>query len=392
MSTGKVMTALLLGALIVVGYQTTVYAETPHSTGQSWLQLDKAMGNGFQGLEYESVIRGQDDGSCCDDLCCDDQGCADYDCCGGCCLPRWRVYGDFLYMRPRNAEVAYALPINGETGATGTPVPIGRIATVDPGYNATFRVGIDRYLDACSSIGVSYTQLFADDADSISIDAPDGVIRSLVNHPQNAAADWQVGEAQYEISYKLVDLDYRRVFLCGPRHQVAYVAGLRYGHLEQDFHSQFSITGNESVDSRVAFDGGGIRFGLEGERQAPCSGFLVYGRANASFVAGEFRGDYADTGSLDIEIANAQWKAARIVPMLDLELGVGWTNQSGRLRMTAGYVVTAWYNTITTADFIDAVQNSGQTPVSNPVSVQNIGGLSNKLLFDGLVVRTELRY
>ena len=47
------------------------------------------------------------------------------------------VFGEFLYLRPRNAEVAYAMPV--DSLITGTQ--IGPTAIVDPGYHPGFRVG-----------------------------------------------------------------------------------------------------------------------------------------------------------------------------------------------------------------------------------------------------------
>ena len=48
--------------------------------------------------------------------------------------------------------------------------------------------------------------------------------------------------------------------------------------------------------------------------------------------------------------------------------------------MTAGYMVSAWYNTVRTSDFIGAVQ------------ANDFGGLNDTLTFDGFVVRSEFRY
>jgi len=68
------------------------------------------------------------------------------------------------------------------------------------------------------------------------------------------------------------------------------------------------------------------------------------------------------------------------VSILDLELGIGWSTPGGRLRMTGGYMVNSWFNTVTTADFIGAVQRNDFTD------------LDDTLTFDGLVVRAEFCY
>jgi len=392
MRTGRTILALFLGVLVLASLGATVRGGEPISAvAQTHFNLDPAANRVLGDLDYAAdrpvLLRGQNDGSCCDeDVCCDDlsceEGCCEDYACGDRCGPRWRIYGDFLYLRPRNAEVVYAVPFEGPiTPPPAVPVQVGRIALVDPDYEPTFRVGVERYLDGCSSVGVSYPQLLSTSDDSISVDAP-YVLRSMVIHPSslNAAADWLSARANYDLSYKLADLDYRHVFICGPTHRVNYVAGIRYANLEQQFRSTFTILTDEMVNTSVNFDGGGIRVGLEGERVAGCTGFLGYARAMASFVAGEFRGNYFQGSDTDPLIANTFWKAGRIVPILDLELGVGWASCSGRFRVTGGYMVSAWYNTVTTTDWIGAVQHN------------DFSGLHDTMTFDGLVVRTELRY
>jgi hypothetical protein len=378
MKKGKTTLVLFLGLLVVAASVTVSRGAVLGETGLNPSHV--ASDSGFE-AQQSTLFRGQDDGNCAIDGDCGDNACREA--CGSCCsVSGLRVFGDFLYLRPRNAEVVYAVPFDGPVvPPPAVPVQVGRIATVDPDYEPAFRVGIERCLSECSSIGVTYTQLDTSTSDSISVDAP-RVLRSMVIHPStlDAAEDWLDAAASHDINYKLIDLDYRRLWLCGPRHRVSYVAGARYGRLEQSFRSTFASLGTESIDTDVDFDGAGIRVGLEGERQAACSGFLVYGRAAASFMAGEFRGRYTQGSNSDPEIVDASWKAGRLVPTLDLELGVGWASCNGCLRMTAGYMVSAWYNTVRTSDFIGAVQ------------ANDFGGLHDTLTFDGFVVRSELRY
>lgn len=336
---------------------------------------------GILSAAQKSVLtQDQDTGDCsnaCEPECCD--SCKSSSCC---CKPKWRFFGDFLYIRPRNAEVAYAVPFDGPvTPPDDIPIQVGRIAMVDPDYTPAFRVGFARDLTPCSSLGATYTQLDSSTSDSISVDAP-LVLRSMVVHPSTltATADWLDAQAEYKINYKLVDLDYRRIFACGECYTASYLIGARYGHLEQDFQSTFSAINTESVNTNIKFDGGGIRLGLEGERRARCSGWLVYGKGSANFVAGEFSGHYFQGSSVDPEIVNTSWKSGRIMSMLELELGVGWASPNGCLRFTGGYMVNAWHNAVKTADFIGAVQHNDFTD------------MSAKLTFDGLVARAELRY
>jgi tripartite-type tricarboxylate transporter receptor subunit TctC len=74
------------------------------------------------------------------------------------------------------------------------------------------------------------------------------------------------------------------------------------------------------------------------------------------------------------------WKAGRVVPICDLEIGGGFYSPCGTYRATVGYVFSAWGNVVKTQDWIQAVQTN---------SYNNLG---NTMTFDGLVARIEARF
>jgi hypothetical protein len=65
---------------------------------------------------------------------------------------------------------------------------------------------------------------------------------------------------------------------------------------------------------------------------------------------------------------------------VEYEVGVGWTSPSDHWRFAAGYMYSHWLNTVTLAEYIDAVQ------ADNYVNVEDT------LSFDGFVTRVELRW
>jgi hypothetical protein len=317
----------------------------------------------------------------CDDCACD-VGCLD-----GCeeyCGPRWRVYGDFLYLRPADEKVAFAVPINGaiEPPPGMAPVQVGMEGVVDCDYDAGFRVGGACVLNDCSEIGMTYTFLECDTSNQM---VGDQVypLRSLVDHPGAWAAptDFLTAEADLEIDLDLFDIDYRHVLLCGGCYRVSGLVGARYAHLDQTFGSVFTnSTLTQTVDTAVRFDGGGIRVGIEGERRIGNCGLMVYGSGVASFVGGEFRGRYAQADSARGLVVNTGWNEDRVVSILDLEVGVGWSGWCDRVRVTAGYMFSGWFNPVITDEFIDSVR------VNNSVDA------GDSLSFDGLVLRSEVRF
>ena len=141
-----------------------------------------------------------------------------------------------------------------------------------------------------------------------------------------------------------MDLDYRHVFLCDNRYSLNYLVGIRYANLTQSFRSQFDSIISENVNTDVNFDGAGFRLGLEGERYSPCHVIFLYGKASASFLGGEFRGNYLQTSTNDPIVAETSWKEARFVSILDCEVGVGWTGCNGHVKASAGYMLSIWTN------------------------------------------------
>ncbi|NLX97027.1 MAG: hypothetical protein GXY83_12705 [Rhodopirellula sp.] len=301
-------------------------------------------------------------------------------CVDPCYQPRWTFFGDVLYLRARDVEVPYAVQNDG----TETVNQVGRVALVDPDYDLGFRIGGSFMLDCDAALAMQYTWWRADTEDSFTVDQPGAIGRWLVSHPGTLNVD--SGDldatAEYDIEFQLVDVDYRSNFYCNGRTSLTWLAGVSYGHLEETFASQLFGNQNGSfVDTNIKFDGGGIRLGLEAERYARDCGLLVYGRGSARFLAGEFDADYIQ-GEIpgDPVQINTGWKAGRVVSILDLELGAGWQNCNGTFRVTGGYMVSGWFNTVTTADWISAVHNN------------NYNDLGDTITFDGFVARAELRY
>jgi len=308
------------------------------------------------------------------------KGCC-YCCPNTCCMPCWQVYAEFLYLRAGNQEVVYGVPINGPIAPGVVPIQVGPTGIVDPDYDPGFRVGFTKSICESAAFAGTFT-LFDSQTDGVmNVTAP-VVIRSMVIHPSslNAAADWLSAQARYDVAFRMADLDYRQILLAGRCWSLTGLAGARYGQLEQAFRSTFTGLGTETINTDVNFDGGGLRLGLDAEHHAESWGFFLYGKTHASFLGGKFRARYFQGNNLDPVIVDTYWNANRVVSTLDLELGLGWRHVDDCFRINVGYRVSAWYNTVTTADFIGAVQQN------------DFGGLSSLTTFDGLAIRAEVRF
>jgi len=166
---------------------------------------------------------------------------------------------------------------------------------------------------------------------------------------------------------------------------VNYTLGTRYANLHQAFReAQTFGPGVSNVASNINFDGLGTRVGLQGIRKVRNRGFMAYGKGFASVVVGTFRSGYLQTNNFQGVQGGAAWNDSRAVPILEYELGVGWQNPTGRIRISAGYYFAAWFNTVSTNNFINSVQTNGYNT--------NTSFRADTITFDGLTTRAEYRW
>jgi hypothetical protein len=306
--------------------------------------------------------------------------------CGGSCgktrRMRLDVWGEYLYLRPRNAEVAYAVPIDGPIAPTnGNGIQIGPTGIVDMDYQGGFRLGFNVMGPNCTGIMTQWTRFESHDNDAVNIAAPN-VIRSLVTHPLgiDAASDGLQSTAELDIDFDLVDLSFRLPWKKSQRWCAEVLWGLRYGGLNQQFTSSIDFNGTTTVDTDIDFQGVGPRIGLLAQRRIGCHGIYAYSQGDASFLVGTFDAEYTQRDTFAGLVVDNSWEAGRIVPQLDYELGIGVMSPGGRCRIRAGYIVSAWFNTVRTNEFINSVQTNNQDNLGDGIS------------FDGLTVRAEMRF
>lgn len=328
---------------------------------------------------------GCDSGSCdscggsevmCGSLC--DRKCPD--CCGVGTHYSY-IYGELLYMRSRQSEVTYAVPSDGPIIPGSVPVQVGNFGVIDSDYDLGYRVGFNLALDTVSSVNARYLSWSNRESDSISLAAPNA-LESLVSHPAtiSSASTTLAAHADYYIDLQNVDVDYRHLLKCCEVFSANYVIGARYANLEQGFDVEFLKQPTESVWTDVDFEGAGLRLGLETQRYSCRNQLHVYASGYASFMAGRFSANYLQGSSVDPEIVNAQWDADRLVPILDFEAGIGWTSIDGKLRLNAGYMTSAWFNSVTTQSWIDGVQ------------ANDFSDITKSLWFDGLQARVSYSF
>jgi hypothetical protein len=300
---------------------------------------------------------------------------------------RWSLWGDALWLHPTGVDMAHAQQQNGIGGA-GT-VPYGLIGVADPDYDLGFRLGGQLRFAATDAVFAEFT-FYESDADS-SLVAPTivgggGAVGSLVQHPGPAVTS-SAGpvDVTYGIDFQVGDIAYRHYVVCDPTTEVSVYLGARYGNLDQQFGQTGVFAGGAggTIDttSGIDFDGFGPLAGVSGERVIGNSRYSFYGRAQSAALTGEFSSHYREFNSTTVTLlAESFWNDDRIVPMFDYELGVAWVGPKGRFRVAAGYMMSFWFNAVTTPVFVDAVQ------------ADNYVDLSDTIAFDGLVGHVECRW
>jgi hypothetical protein len=295
---------------------------------------------------------------------------------------RTGAFADLLYWRVRGTDVIYGQP---RDGIGVLSVPRGEQGIVEPDYAVGFRVGGEFALGECSSIEASY--LWWQNQSHSHLEAPAGtVIQSALTLPQtaNAAADSLSANANTSFTLQVVDGVFKHTLCTDHSHYaVNWLAGARFAHLSEELHGDFTILGATAVDTHINFDGAGPRVGLEGELVGR-GGLMVFGRGAANLLAGHFGAEYLQQNIFAGVQGVTNYRSDRIVPVLELELGVGWVSPGGNIRASAGYYVAGWFNSFTTPDLIQGVQTSNFTTNGN--------NLRDTITFDGVMARLEIRF
>lgn len=305
--------------------------------------------------------------------------------CAAPCYEFWEhrnnVWGEFIFLRPRNADVIYATPVD---GTLATSVPVANQGVADFKYSPGFRVGAAWAIDSCSSFTASYMWLESVSRETTGIPFAGSFIRADTVHPNtvNVAGDSLSANTNYHMFLHTGDVNYKSILSYSECHALNYLVGIKYARLDQEFEGIYSINGTTKVDSDVLFDGTGPRFGLDGERLLGCRGFMVFTRANVNFLVGSCITDYRQTNVFAGTQAQTGLTDTRIVTMPELELGAGWQGCNGHLRITAGYYLAAWYNMMTTTESLATVRTTPNTFEPE----------TRTLTLDGLTTRAEFRF
>ena len=122
----------------------------------------------------------------------------------------------------------------------------------------------------------------------------------------------------------------------------------------------------------VNFDGFGMIFGVDGERRSPCTGLMVYGKALTSFLGGDWRAaTYNRTSSMA-----ASWRTTmRTIesrPFSSWSWALAGEARAADVVPTLGYMTSAWYDAISTRQYVDAVRNNNYISIDETITFSGL--------------------
>ncbi len=305
---------------------------------------------------------------------------------------RFHLFGEFLFLRPSDAAtVTYALPVNGVVAPPAVAPPAGPAVALDADYDVGFRFGGGvTWNSGRTELLGAFTRFDSDAASGFSASPPSPVVLSpLVFHPAtlSAGSTYTSVAANGSVAFDLADIGLRNDFSENGCLRSSYYLGARYASMEQNFNARFDggvAPGPAAQDltTRIDFDGAGIRLGLAGDLASKQTGLFAYSNGYVSLIAGEFNSSYRQTDATASPIVSAETSQSdqRVVPIVDLELGVGWQTDGGGLRLSAGYLVSTWFNIVGAEEYIRSVQSGVSSAPSDMMT------------FDGLTARADLRF
>lgn len=289
-------------------------------------------------------------------------------CC--CDATRWAISGQWMYLQPRGTEIVYAIDNAACFGS-----PLGRAEQIDWDYESGYKVGIGKYFgDGSHGLFVNYSHFEANEADDATRATGPGTIRPLLTFAIPATCDGvssTSARADASINFDRVEIDYKQ-FFSNECWKFDWLVGLAYGQLNQDVSAQYE---NDIV--RVASDafGWGARVGAGAEYGS--GNVRGYGHADFTLLASNVDARFQQVNVLDGEVVHYSQDLDRIIPVLDLELGIA-VDLTRHLSLRTGYVYSMWFNVITVPDWVAAVQAGDIT-----------GSVEDTVTFDGVFARLE---
>ncbi len=371
---------MILASFLAIGTSASVIGQGfEDDFAQDWVELEND----------ENAIRLVDHhmGAACDSCdSCDGGGCDS--CCEPCYCPPWWAHrsglsAEFLLLRPGDSDVVYSIEQNDVVPGSFPTGPMG-ISAIE--HSPGVRVGFTCCASECTSLVARFSYWEGDDSSVINASGTNLLVSEIL-HPSriSTGATGLQESATYDMRYGQIDLAYRHLWKRTDKWSLNWRAGFQGAAIEQNFRWAQTVpssvaVGTFAVDTDIDFTGFGLLGGLDFERRSCKTGLLCYATAIGSAVAGTWKASYRDIPQLAGGTVANTYDDFRVTPIVELELGLGWSSKCGRWKANCGYMTSAWYNSLSSRSYIDAVREGRFIDVDETIT------------FSGLVVGGEYNF
>lgn len=294
-------------------------------------------------------------------------------CCDSSC--GWTIFGEWMLLQPRGSDAVFA------TRALNCFNPPIGVEQIDLGAFDSYRVGFFKQCGDCCDIGATFWMFESEEDERASPTIGTDVIFPALLFPTisnitpgcNDATSTSA-RASLGIDFDRFNIDYRCRcdWTC---FQLDWLVGFGYGKLEQDLTAIYD-EGFVRADSDL--HGYGVRLGGGATYNMGC--FRGYTHTDLTLLAANLKARYRNVDTFDGGVADYEQDLDRIVPVLDLEVGVAY-DVCRNTTLKVGYIYSIWWNVVTTPSFIEDVQKGDIT-----------GNSGDTLTFDGVFARIEINF
>jgi hypothetical protein len=285
------------------------------------------------------------------------------------------IFGEWMYLQPRGSDAVFA------TRALNCFGPPTGVEQFDLNNSDAFRVGFYKQCGPCSDIGATFWMFESHENERAAPTVGADVIFPALLFPTIANFTPGCNDATSTSALARLDIDFDRVAI-DYRNRFEYcciewdwLVGFGYGKLDQELLAIYD-EGFVKVDSDL--HGYGLRLGGGATKNMGC--FRGYLHTDFTLLAANLKARYRNVDTFDGEVADFEQDLDRIVPILDLEVGVAYDLCSGTT-LKVGYIYSIWWNVVTTPSFAEDVIKGDIT-----------GNSGDTLTFDGIFARIEINF
>lgn len=268
------------------------------------------------------------------------------------------IEGEFLYLQPTTERLDYAIvdpedtpaPLNIEPDAGST------LESIEPDFEPGFRVAAGyEFPGTRLDVGLRFAYLDAKTSESIN-EPPGGEIVVPISVSRTGREDADRAEAEYELDYRVLDLEVGQKFEVGDRIDLRLHGGVRYAKLDQEFTGRyfgdnFQAAFPGEVKMKTDYWGIGPRIGADGDWQIG-AGFGIFGGLATSLLVGEFENEFSQNRTRAAPDVSGKPRGvkektdAQIVPVIEANAGLRWAKDFGdnELWVKAGYEIQEWFD------------------------------------------------